>query len=108
MYQRQKTEEATVEYLTFQQLKDRRAEWKSAVIVFTENSFSRLYPLDSRSYLLTDNSMWGLDDTKEGRRITGSSLDGVDIDTRLDWYMFGQADPEDNWKVAYCYIVEYV
>lgn len=93
-----------MEKLTFSQLKSKRNEWKSAVIVFTEDSFTKAYSLEERSYRLTDNEMWGLDDTKIGRRITGSSLDGTDINVRLDHYMFGYDDPKDNWKVDYCYI----
>lgn len=95
-----------MERLTFQELKDRRQEWKSAVIVFTEDTFNKPYSLDERSYRLTENDMWGLDDTKIGRRITGSCLDGTDQNIRLDWYMFGHDDPKHNWKVDYCYIEE--
>lgn len=79
-----------MEKLTFQQLKDKRSEWTSAVIVFTENSFNKRYSLESRSYRLTENDMWGLDDTNQS--------------VRLDYYMFGHDNPKNNWKVEYCYI----
>lgn len=93
--------------ITFQELKEKRLQWKSAVIVFTEDSFNKFYPLISRSYRLTENDMWGLDDTKIGRRITGSCLDGTDQNVRLDYYM-NQDNPENNWKIEYCYIEEYI
>lgn len=63
-----------MEKLTFQQLKDKRNEWKSAVIVFTEDTFNKPYSLEERSYRLTENDMWGLDDKKIGRRISASGL----------------------------------
>jgi hypothetical protein len=101
-------EGSNMEKITFEQLKEKRLEWKSAVIVFTEDSFDKVYPLEARSYRLTDNEMWGLDDTKMGRRITGSSLDGTDNNVRLDCYMNGYDDPADNWKIDYCYIEEFI
>ena len=97
-----------MEKLSFQELKDQRLTWKTAVIVFAQESFTKEYSLESRSYRLYENDMWGLDDTKMGRRITGSCLDGTDQNVRLDNYMFNHADPKDNWKVEYCYIEEYI
>lgn len=88
--------------ITFEQLKERRNEWKTSVIVFTEDSFAEKYPLESRSYRLIDNQMWGLDDTKIGRRISGSALDGSDNNVRLDYFI------NNEWKIDYCYIEEFV
>lgn len=93
--------------ITFQELKDCREKWKTAVIVFTEKSFDKPYSEQSRSYRLSENDMWGLDDSAVGRRVTGSCLDGTDQDIRLDHYMC-QDNPKDNWKVEYCYVEEWL
>ena len=72
-----------------------------AVIVFTEDSFKKIYPLESRSYQVTNhNKAWIAGMCSNS--IFGDSLDLTDLGVRLDWYMYG----EDKWKVDYCYIVE--
>ncbi len=68
-----------------------------AVIVFTEDSFPKKYPLESRSYEVTNhNKAWisGMNSNS----IFGSALDGTDNDVRLDWYL-------NDWTVDYCYII---
>ena len=71
------------------------------VIVFTEDSFDKQYPLESRSYEVTNhNKAWIAGQCSNS--IFGDALDGTDNGVRLDWYMSGK----DGWKVDYCYIVE--
>lgn len=97
-----------IEKISFKELKARRSEWKSAVIVFKQGPyFNREYTELERSYRLVENDMWGLDDTKSGRRITGSSLDGSDKNVRIDAYIYG-SDPNYRWQIDYCYIEQYV
>ena len=72
-----------------------------AVIVFTEDSFTSIYPLESRSYVVTNHNKAWIDGMCSNS-IFGDSLDLTDLGVRLDWYMSG----EDRWKVDYCYIVE--
>jgi len=69
--------------------------------------FSREYSETERSYRISDNNMWGLDDSKRGRRIAGDCLDGLDIGVRLDAYMDAD-EPNDRWQIDYCYIETYV
>lgn len=68
-------------------------------IVFTEDSFQKQYSLASRTYKVSSNNkafMAGMG----GYSIFGSSLDGSDVNVRLEMYMRG----ENHWKVDYCYM----
>ena len=72
-----------------------------AVVVFTQDSFSKIYPLESRSYLVTNENK-GFIDGMISNSVFGDALDGTDDGVRLDWYMYD----ENPWKVDYCYILE--
>lgn len=75
------------------------------VIVFTEDSFNKLYSLESRSYVVSsDNKAWipGMG----GYSIFGSALDGTDNGIRLEQYMWAEKGGENGWKVDYCYMLE--
>lgn len=77
----------------------------NGVIVFTEDSFSKVYPLESRSYEVSShNKAWiaGMG----GYSIYGSSLDGEDRGVRLEAYMRAEKGGENGWKVEYCYFLE--
>ena len=63
------------------------------VIVFTEDSFSKIYPLESRSYEVTNHNKAWLPNMCSNS-IFGNSLDGTDNGVRLDWYMHG----DGAWK----------
>ena len=64
-----------------------------AVIVYSQDNWpDKEYTLESRSYKTYSNT-WGWDPSKLGHRRTGDSLDGSDVNVRLDWY---------NWNVEYC------
>lgn len=72
-------------------------------IVFTTNSFSKEYPLESRTYVVSsDNKAYQAG--KKGYSIYGSCLDGTDSYVRLDWYMQEEKGPKEGWRVEYCYI----
>ena len=87
-----------MEKLKLSDLRDRK-DWEEAVIVFTEESFTKPYSLESRSYKVRRN--WGkyFDSTKLGKSLYGECLDGTDECLRLDFYL-------GNWKVDYCYITK--
>lgn len=75
------------------------------VIVFTPDSFTQEYSLESRSYKVTsDNKAWipGM----AGYSIFGSSLDGTDIGVRLESYMRAEKGGPDGWRVEYCYMLD--
>lgn len=89
--------------------------WKRAVIVFKEESFTQKFSLIERSYEISrdskyfqtgmiSNSLLGM----ISNSLLGSCLDGTDDGVRLDWYI--HALPEDGlekaWTVDYCYITE--
>ena len=69
-----------------------------AVIVFTEDTFTRQYNETSRSYRVDNFSGKAFFKGMLGNSIFGDCLDGSDQGVRLDWYM------GDGWKVDYCYL----
>lgn len=73
-------------------------EHLKAGIVYTKDSFTKPYPLKSRTYVISsDNKRF--QPGKIGNSIFGSCLDGTDQGVRLDLY-FGE------WKVEYCYLMK--
>jgi hypothetical protein len=84
--------------LTLKELSNKK-DWKDAVIVIDNSSFTRNYPLESRSYKVSSNDNY-FDSSKISKSLYGTSLDNVDLNIRLDLYMW-----EQNWKVEYCYIL---
>lgn len=75
------------------------------VIVFTEDSFSKEYSLEERSYVVSSNSKAWIS-SMGGYSIFGSSLDGSDVCVRLDYLMASERGGELGWKVDYCYFLE--
>lgn len=74
-------------------------------LVFTEDSFSKTYSEESRTYQITSNNkcfMPGMG----GRSLFGSSLDGSDRNVRLDQYMAVYYGGKDGWKLERCYMRE--
>lgn len=85
--------------LTFKELQDNK-NWKEAVIVFTEDSYSKPFTEIERSYRVHSDAKY-FDSTKIGNSLFGDCLDGTDLGVRLDVYIH---DIENKWKVEYCYI----
>ena len=74
-----------------------------AVIVFTEDSFTREYSEESRSYeISSDNKTFR---NSFSNSLFGYCLDGTDQGVRLDCYMEFYGN-KPGWKVDYCYLVE--
>lgn len=72
-------------------------------IVFTEDSFTEKYPLESRSYIVSsDNKAYR--PNMSGYSIFGTSLDGTDKNVRLDAYMAAEKGGKDGWKIERCYL----
>lgn len=72
-------------------------------IVFTEDSFTRPYSLESRTYeVSSDNKAFvpGMG----GYSIFGWCMDGTDPGVRLERYMEEEAGVDGHWKVDYCYL----
>lgn len=68
---------------------------KIGYVVFTEDSFKKKYPLESRTYVVSSGNKYFIDGMG-GNSIYASSLDGSDRCVRIDWYL-------GSWKVDYCY-----
>ena len=96
-----------MEKLTYEQLRNLGYEnkFKKAVIVFTEDSFDKQYPVESRSYEVSSDAK-AFSKTASGFSLFSHCLDGTDKGVNLVNYMFYCENPKDNWKVEYCYIIE--
>lgn len=69
-------------------------------IVFAQSSFSKEYPQESRTYVVSsDNKRWCLGAISNS--VWGSCLDGSDSNVKLSDYMFGP----NAWEIENCYIV---
>lgn len=89
----------------FQELKqDSPKDDLTAHIIFTEDSFTKEYPLLSRTYRFSNDNkaFWPHMFSKS---IFACCLDGTDQGVRLDWYMAEEGNP-GGWKVEDCYILE--
>lgn len=82
----------------------RPTEHLTAHIVFTEDSFTKKYPLESRTYVVSSDNKAFIPGMG-GYSIYGSALDGSDPCVRLERYMAAERGGKDGWKVDYCYIV---
>lgn len=96
---RSNEEKGFVERISFTKLCDKK-NWKKAVVVFTEASFTRPYSEIERSYQISSDAKY-FDGNMIGNSLFGNCLDGNDSGVRLDNYMYS------GWKVDYCYITEY-
>lgn len=95
-----------MEKLTLQNLRE-NDNWKKAVIVFKEESFTQKLSLIERSYEISRDSKY-FQSGMLSNSLFGSCLDGTDDGVRLDRYI--HALPGDGlgkaWIVDYCYITE--
>lgn len=78
------------------------AEHTTVIAVFTEDSFDKPYPLESRSYAFTNDNKAFIDG-QLGYSIFASAIDGSDPCVRLEQYVEDEGNP-GGWKVDYCYI----
>lgn len=84
---------------TLIELTDTVDTWDEAVIVFSQDSFTRPYSQHQRSYAVkSDNKYFNPD--MIGKSLYGNCLDGTDNGVRLDWYL-------GTWKVEFCYITKH-
>lgn len=89
-----------IEKMTFGELK-RNKNWKDAVIVFKQESFTTPYTEKERSYEISSDAKY-LDGNKLGTSLFGDCLDGKDLGVRLDKYM-----DYEGWLVDYCYVTKW-
>lgn len=74
-------------------------------IVFTEDSFTRPYSLEARTYAVSSDNK-AFQANMGGYSIYGSAIDGSDPLVRLDGYMAAEKGGKDGWRVDYCYLTE--
>lgn len=78
--------------------------FRKAVVVFSQESFSREYSDESRSYEFTNEEKF-FDADAIGSSLHGTCLDSSEI-IRLDLYMFEPDNSGRQWKVEKIYITE--
>ncbi len=76
-----------------------------AAIVFTADSFTQPYSLESRTYLVSSDNKAFLPNMG-GYSIYGSCKDGSDPCVRLEAYIAEERGGKDGWKVDYCYLTD--
>ena len=74
-------------------------------IVFTKDSFTKDYPLDSRTYIVGSKNKAFLPNML-GYSIYGSAKDGSDNYVRLEAYMAEERGGKEGWRVDYCYLID--
>ena len=67
-----------------------------AVVVFSQKSFKKKYPLKSRSYRFQSDEKYFVPGMG-GNSLFADCLDESEHGVRLDWYL-------GSWKVEYCYM----
>ena len=77
----------------------------TGVIVFSNDSWDRAYPLDSRSYIVSSDNK-AFKPNMCGYSIWGTSIDKTDCNVRLEAYMRDEKGGIDGWKVDYCYLLD--
>lgn len=72
-------------------------------IVFTEDSFTKPYTEEERTYIVSSNNK-AFQPNKGGYSIYANCIDGKDLCVRLERYMAKEKGGKDGWKVERCYI----
>lgn len=83
--------------------KNKVKEPLTGYIVFSSDNFEKEYSEESRTYVISSDSK-AFHPEMGGYSIFGSSLDGSDIDVRLDMYMACERGGKYGWKIEKCYI----
>ena len=72
-------------------------------IVFSQDSFTKPYSLESRTYVVSSDNK-AFQPNKGGYSIFAEALDGTDRGVRLEQYMADEFGGKDGWKVERCYM----
>lgn len=80
-------------------------EHLTAHIVFTQDSFTKPYARESRTYVVSSYNK-AFRPNMGGYSIYGNCLDGTDPMVRLEGYMAAERGGKDGWIVEDCYLVE--
>lgn len=98
--------------MTYQELKSRFREAEAqyrehltGYIVFSQDSFTKPYSVESRTYVVSSNNK-AFRPNMFGYSIYATSLDGTDRNVRLEQYMAEEYGGKDGWKIERCYMKE--
>lgn len=72
-------------------------------IVFSPASFEQEYSLESRTYEVSSDNK-AFQPGMGGYSIYASSVDGSDMNVRLERYMAAEMGGSDGWQIERCYI----
>lgn len=87
----------------FRAVEKSHAERVTGYVVFTDDSFTAPYSEEERTYVIhSDNKAY--QPNMGGYSIYGSSLDGSDINVRLEQYMAVERGGKNGWKIERCYM----
>ena len=78
-------------------------EHLTGCIVFTEDSFTETYSLESRTYRVSSDNK-AFRPNMGGYSIYASAIDGSDNGVRIEQYMAAERGGSKGWKVDYCYM----
>lgn len=81
------------------------SEHLTAHIVFTEDTWDKIYPLCSRTYVISSYNK-AFRPSMGGYSIFGDCLDGTDRGVRLEAYMAEEKGGKNGWKIDYCYLIK--
>ena len=87
----------------FRAVEGTRAGHVMGCIVFTEDSFTKQYSEESRTYLVSSDNK-AFQPNMGGYSIYGSCKDGTDPCVRLEAYMAAEKGGKDGWKVEKCFM----
>ncbi len=82
-----------------------KGEHLTGYIVFTSDSFTDEYSLESRTYEVSSMNKAFMPNMG-GYSIFASALDGSDPWVRIERYMAQEKGGPDGWKVEYCYTLK--
>ena len=84
---------------------ERNGKHLDGLITFSEDSFTKLYSLEARTYMVSRQNKAFLPNMG-GYSIFGSALDGSDSYVRLEQYIAAEKGGKDGWKIERCYLRE--
>ena len=87
----------------FREVEKEYGEHITGYIVFSQDSFTKPYSLESRTYVVSSDNK-AFQPNKGGYSIFAEALDGTDRGVRLEQYMAEEFGGKDGWKVERCYM----
>ena len=87
----------------FRSVEDTMKGHVTGQIVFTPDSFSKLFSEESRTYIVSSDNK-AFQANMSGYSIFASCKDGTDNGIRLEAYMAAEKGGKEGWKVERCYM----